>query len=89
MDSPDGTRKQANANKQNDRKSLGRREKLQKNSGEDDRNGNPLDQNDIDSLAKEQPSVVLQWEILLRGNGQSIKAVNLPHQDKGGRTSKE
>ena len=51
MESPDGTRKQANANKQNDKKSLGSESLM--SSEADDQNENVLDQNDVYSLAKE------------------------------------
>ena len=52
MDSPDGTRKQANANKQNDKKSLGVSKGQKKVEG-DDQKGKALDQDNVDGLAKE------------------------------------
>ena len=69
-DRPSGTRKQANANMQYDRKSLGctfcqhrgRRRRI---------HGDPLEQNDIHDLTKQEPGVVLQRQVLefLRNGG--------------------
>jgi hypothetical protein len=63
MESPDGTRKQANANKQNDKKSLGIRTSG-KCSEEYGQYGNALDQDNVYSLTEEKPGVILEWKFL-------------------------
>jgi hypothetical protein len=63
MESPDGTRKRANTNKQNEKKSLGIRASG-KCLEEYDQYGNALDQDNVYSLAKKKPGIILEWKIL-------------------------
>jgi hypothetical protein len=64
MESPEGTRKKAKANKQKDKKSLRQSTSEEVLRGGREKNGKVLDQNDVDSLTKEKPCVILKWKFL-------------------------